>query len=207
MAFLRFRTGGSGFNSAVRVLVRFLNSLNPPSAGALLGLFVNSCGGAREKQGEALMATLGTVLDFDASDAPFLIFGEAALGCVVGFDAINVAPFSKRGSWYGTLILHSRRAGSKQISTLKQMEVKQAFYQQKKDLKSMPRGIVRYGSFLLRAHLHIVWQAALSGERVCTSTRARCTTKHTVDQEGMFVYIHINVYICTQIYVYICTYT
>jgi len=59
------------------------------------------------------MGALRTVFKCDASDAPFLIkcdasdapfliwkapggtFGGAALVCVVGFDAINVAPFSK----------------------------------------------------------------------------------------------------------------
>ena len=41
--------------------------------------------------------------------------------------------------------------------------------------------------FILRAHLHIVWQAALRGERVCTSMRA-----HIYTHACMHIYMHVR---------------
>jgi len=41
--------------------------------------------------------------------------------------------------------------------------------------------------FILRAHLHIVWQAALSGERVCTSMRA-----HVCTHACIHIYMHVR---------------
>jgi len=64
-----------------------------------------------------------------------------------------------------------------------------ALYEQKKDLKIMPPGIVRYGSFLVRAHLYIVCQPAIE-RRMCVHWYARA---------HIHACIHAHIHACTHL--------
>ena len=91
-----------------------------------------------------------------------------------------------------------------------------ALYEQMKELKAMPKGLVRYGSFILHAPMHFIgmWCDFCMYVRTHTRTHARMNThaythacmygggrnfRHT--QTLTFLYIHVCVYMMSHMHI------